>query len=72
MAKISDFKLTRESGFYYVLSYKERPVGRIECDGDEWTAYGSNFMWNSSRLTELFDKYFDGGKRTPSEVFSSY
>lgn len=72
MAKISDFELTRQSGFYYVLSYKERPVGRTECDSDEWTAYGSNFMWNSSRLTELFDKLIDGGIPTPSEVFSPY
>lgn len=65
MAKISDFELGRTHWSYYTISYRNILVGTVECDGDEWTAYGSNFMWNSSRLTELFDKLIDGGIPTP-------
>ena len=70
MAKISDFEICRQSAFYFSVAYKNIVVGFVECDGDEWTAYSIRNGWRSKALNELFDKFFDGGKPTPSEVFA--
>ena len=71
MAKISDFEIVRESGFYFGISYHGFPVARVECDGDNWTAYGLGCSWRTKALEELFDKYLNSGKPSVSAVFQN-
>ena len=70
MAKISDFEICRQSWSYYAIAYKDIVVGHVECDGDEWTAHSLRGGFRTKDLNELFDKYIDGGKPIPSEVFA--
>ena len=71
MAKISDFEIHRQDWCDFAISYRNIFVGHVECDGDEWTAHSLRTGFRTKALSELFDKYIDGGKPTPSEVFAS-